>query len=124
MQAFKQFFSRQKGGGEDAPFFKMWREAAEQYAAASVMFSDAADPALIEAAIFDMKAAEAAQRGLMFLPLKTRIDGEEYLDGVTITHEEFYSKLEDCRDLPTTSQLTPYDYEEACQAALKTAMRF
>lgn len=69
----------------------------------------------------DMKAAEAAQRGLMFLPLKTRIDGEEYLDGVTITHEEFYSKLEDCRDLPTTSQLTPYDYEEACQAALKNS---
>lgn len=59
MQTFKQLFSRQKSGGENASFFKMWREAAEQYAAAAVMFSDAADPALIEAAIFDMKAAEA-----------------------------------------------------------------
>ena len=25
------------------------------------------------------------------------------------------------RDRPTTSQLTPYDYEEACQAALKNS---
>ena len=80
MQAFKQFFSRQKGGGEDAPFFKMWREAAEQYAAASVMFSDAADPALIEAAIFDMKAAEA-RRSLALQQLRSS-GGSAQPDGI------------------------------------------
>ena len=55
----------------------------------------------------DMTQEEAAQRGVILLPLKTIIDGEEYLDGVTITHEEFYEKLNTCQELPSTSQVSP-----------------
>ena len=41
------------------------------------------------------------------LPLTVRFGNEEYIDGVTITNEEFYNKLEQATELPTTSQVTP-----------------
>ena len=65
----------------------------------------------------DLSQSEAKELGVTVLPLKTRIDGVEYLDGVTITPEEFYAKLEHCRELPTTSQLSPAEFEDAFGAA-------
>ena len=32
---------------------------------------------------------------------------EEFLDGVEITHEEFYTRLAECDELPKTSQPSP-----------------
>lgn len=60
----------------------------------------------------DMTQREAKEKGVIILPLKTMIDGVEYLDGVTITTEEFYEKLENCKMLPTTSQLSPVEFED------------
>lgn len=60
----------------------------------------------------DMTQCEAKEQDVMILPLKNIIDDVEYLDGVTITTEEFYEKLENCKALPTTSQLTPADFED------------
>ena len=60
----------------------------------------------------DMTQQEARELGVIILPLKTTIDGVEYQDGVTITTEEFYAKLETCKDLPTTSQLSPAEFAE------------
>lgn len=68
----------------------------------------------------DIRAHEAGLLDITVLPLKTNIDGVEYLDGVTITHEEFYEKLSSCKQLPTTSQLTPYEFESAYKDALQT----
>lgn len=68
----------------------------------------------------DISPDEADQLGITILPLKTNIDGVEYLDGVTITHEEFYDKLSSCKQLPTTSQLTPFEFETAYKSALET----
>ena len=65
----------------------------------------------------DMTQEEAAQRGVILLPLKTIIDGEEYLDGVTITHEEFYEKLNTCQELPSTSQVSPAAFADAFRQA-------
>ncbi len=61
----------------------------------------------------DISQLEAKELGITVLPLKTYIDGVEYLDGVNLTTEEFYKKLETCHDLPTTSQLTPIDLDKA-----------
>ena len=61
----------------------------------------------------DMTQAEAKERGVVILPLKNNIDGKEYLDGVTITAEEFYRKLEKCERLPTTSQIPPIEFTDA-----------
>ena len=41
------------------------------------------------------------------VPLTVNFGTEEYIDGVTITHEEFYNKLIESDVLPTTSQATP-----------------
>ena len=41
------------------------------------------------------------------VPLTVSFGAEEYIDGVTITHEEFYNKLIESDVLPTTSQATP-----------------
>ena len=71
------------------------------------------------AADFLPEEAQAAQ--ITVVPLKTRIDGIEYLDGVTITHREFYEKLENCRELPTTSQINPFEFEEVFRKELETA---
>ena len=46
------------------------------------------------------------------VPLTVRFGNEEYIDGVTITHEEFYNKLVESDVLPTTSQATPAAFEE------------
>lgn len=41
------------------------------------------------------------------VPLSVRFGDEEYIDGVTITHKEFYEKLVESDTLPSTSQATP-----------------
>ncbi len=46
------------------------------------------------------------------VPLTVHFGDEEYIDGVTITHNEFYNKLVTSQDLPTTSQATPSDFEK------------
>lgn len=68
---------------------------------------------LISDSACDMTQREAKEQGIIILPLKTMIDGTEYLDGITITAEEFYDKLEKCKKLPTTSQVSPTEFEDA-----------
>ena len=63
----------------------------------------------------DMSPIEAVQKGVRLVPLKTLIDGVEYLDGVTISSEEFYEKLDNCKKLPSTSQIAPAEFEEVFQ---------
>lgn len=41
------------------------------------------------------------------VPLTVHFGDEEYIDGVTITHTQFYEKLVACAALPSTSQATP-----------------
>ena len=54
--------------------------------------------------------------GVRVLPLKTRFGDQEYLDGVTITHEEFFEKLIETDIMPQTSQVSPYDYEQVFES--------
>lgn len=46
------------------------------------------------------------------VPLTVSFGDKEYVDGVTITHKEFYEKLIESDVLPTTSQATPAAYNE------------
>ena len=60
----------------------------------------------------DLTLEEARELGVTHLPLKVLFDGEEYLDGVTLRHQEFYEKLAACGKLPTTSQASPAEFEK------------
>lgn len=53
------------------------------------------------------------------VPLTVRFGDEEYIDGVTINHEEFYKKMAESDILPTTSQATPFDFEAAFSKAVE-----
>lgn len=58
--------------------------------------------------------------GLTVLPLKVIFGEMTYLDGVNLSHQEFYEKLIETDSLPATSQVNPYEFEtcfaEAVQA--------
>lgn len=46
------------------------------------------------------------------VPLTVHFGDEEYIDGVTITHKQFYEKLVACDKLPSTSQATPDAFDQ------------
>jgi len=50
---------------------------------------------------------------MMVVPLTVHFGEEEYVDGVTITHENFYEKLIESDVLPSTSQATPASFSKA-----------
>ena len=65
----------------------------------------------------DITQVEAAAWGVQVLPLRTIFGQEEFLDGITIDHETFFQKLIESDVLPTTSQLSPFQYEEPVRQA-------
>lgn len=50
--------------------------------------------------------------GIEMVPLKVHFGSETYLDGVTLQPEEFYRKLSEASQLPTTSQPSPLDFQQ------------
>lgn len=53
------------------------------------------------------------------VPLSILFGDDEYLDGVTISHEEFYQKLVESDVLPTTSQASPGQFMETFQSLVE-----
>ena len=53
------------------------------------------------------------------VPLTVHFGETEYIDGVSITHEEFFEKLVSSQTLPTTSQPTPDAFAQAYRAAIR-----
>ena len=66
----------------------------------------------------DFTRAEAEELGLEVVALRTRFGDEEYIDGVTISPREFYEKLVESDELPTTSQPSPAEFEAAYERVL------
>lgn len=60
----------------------------------------------------DLTQAQAQVLGVTLIPMTIRFGEEEFRSGVDITNEEFYNKLTSAKELPTTSQPTPYDFEQ------------
>lgn len=52
------------------------------------------------------------QDQFIVVPLTVSFGDKEYVDGVTISHKEFYEKLIESDVLPTTSQATPATYDK------------
>ena len=53
------------------------------------------------------------------VPLTVHFGAEEYIDGVTITHKEFYEKLVETDVLPHTSQATPAAFHDIFEKVAK-----
>ena len=52
------------------------------------------------------------------LPMAVTFGEEQFLDGVDLTHRQFYEKLIEGDALPTTSQINPTQFEEAFRRAV------
>ena len=53
------------------------------------------------------------------VPLTIHFGEEEFIDGVTIDSRTFYAKLTESDILPTTSQATPFAFEECFRSAVE-----
>ena len=64
----------------------------------------------------DILPSEAQEMGLIHLPLKVQFGEREYRDAVDLSHREFYEKLVESDEFPTTCQVNPAEFEEAIEA--------
>ena len=60
----------------------------------------------------DISKSEADSLGITMIPMLITIGDKEYYDGVDITPQEFYEKLEQEKSLPKTAQVTPFRFED------------
>lgn len=58
----------------------------------------------------DVPEAYVKQYNIKVMPLTVHFGNESYKDGIDITKEEFYAKLEASENLPTTSQVSPVEF--------------
>ena len=65
----------------------------------------------------DILPDEAKRLGVTILPLRVYFGKTEFRDGIDITPEEFFDRIESTGVFPKTSQVTPFDYGEAFEAA-------
>ena len=61
----------------------------------------------------DVIPSECEVLGVTHLPLKVLFGEQEYADAVTLSHAEFYEKLTTDPNHPTTSQVSPAEFETA-----------
>lgn len=61
----------------------------------------------------DLSAQQAEAMGMILVPMTVHFGNEEFRSGVDLSTEEFYHKLAQTQQLPTTSQPTPFDFETA-----------
>lgn len=60
----------------------------------------------------DITREEAEKLGIEVVPLHVIFGNDVFMDGVDITHDEFYTRLEKCEELPKTSQTNPAGFVE------------
>ena len=67
----------------------------------------------------DISQEWAKDWSITVLPLKVRFGEEEFLDGVTLSNREFYERLIETDEIPKTSQITPFEYRNHFEKAVK-----
>lgn len=60
----------------------------------------------------DISKQEAERLGVIMLPMQVRFGEEEFLDGVNLSPKQFYDRLIESSELPKTSQINPYAFEQ------------
>ena len=60
----------------------------------------------------DIDAAEAEFLGIEMIPMEINFGDEQFMDGVNLSHQEFFEKLIETDVIPTTSQINKYRFAE------------
>lgn len=66
--------------------------------------------AIVTDSTADLPIEIAKENDITIVPLKVTFETRSYTEGVDITNREFYEKLEEAKELPTTSQPSPADF--------------
>ena len=61
---------------------------------------------------------DQTRKDVTVLPMTITFGDTQYQDGVNLSHQEFYEKLIESGELPTTSQIPPFDFASAIQKAV------
>ncbi len=67
----------------------------------------------------DINQEEAKKLGIIMMPMQITFGDEEFEDGVTLLPQQFYEKLIESNDIPKTSQITPFRFEEEFEKHVK-----
>jgi DegV family protein with EDD domain len=73
---------------------------------------------IITDSMCDVPADMAELYNIKIMPLTVHFGDESFKDGIGISKEEFYNKLEACEELPTTSQVPPIEFLTAFKEEL------
>ena len=60
----------------------------------------------------DIDKIEAENLGIDIVPMLITFGKEEFLDGINLTHTEFFEKLIESNEFPKTSQINEFTFEE------------
>lgn len=60
----------------------------------------------------DITKSEAEALNIEMIPMPIRIGDKDYMDGVDLSHREFFEKLIESDDFPVTSQINEYRFAE------------
>ena len=63
----------------------------------------------------DLLPEECARLGVIHLPMTVAFGGREYADAIDLSHREFYEKLIESDQLPTTCQIPPAVFADAME---------
>lgn len=55
-------------------------------------------------------------QNVLVAPITVTIDGISYRDGIDISKDDFYRKLDTCEDLPASSLVSPFQFKELFEA--------
>ena len=66
----------------------------------------------------DIPQEEAKRLGIKVIPIITLFGNTEYRDGIDISYDEFYSRLENNHEFAKTTQVNPITYQEVFEEEL------
>ncbi len=66
----------------------------------------------------DISQEKAKELNLIVMPLTVRFGEDVYKSGIDITNEEYYKRLVSEKNLPSTAQVNPFEFEEKYQELL------
>lgn len=67
----------------------------------------------------DISVKEAKKLGITVIPMQVFLDGEEFLSGDNLSNEQFFERLPKLKEMPQTSQINVYKFEEVIKSVLK-----
>ena len=66
----------------------------------------------------DMEAAYAAEHDVTVVPLKVAFSDGEYAQDVDLSRDEFYARLVESDEIPSTSQVPPVEFQRLFDEAV------